>query len=86
MQIKLLSFDIDGTLILPNQNKKEFYNLWQSLDFNIDNPILCYNTGRLINETKTLIKNKVLPEPAFIIAGVGTSIFDFKQNETIKEF
>lgn len=58
MQIRLLSFDIDGTLLLPSQNKQEFYNLWQSLDFNEEKPLLCYNTGRLADETKSLIEKK----------------------------
>jgi sucrose-6F-phosphate phosphohydrolase len=84
MDIKLLSFDIDNTLI-KSEEDKDFFNLWSSLDFT-DKPILVYNTGRLLDDTKRLIQASTLPQPDYIIAGVGTSIYDVANDTVLKEF
>jgi sucrose-6F-phosphate phosphohydrolase len=48
--------------------------------------LLTYNTGRLIDDILNLIKKGVLPEPHYIIAGVGTLIYDYKKDCIVKEF
>jgi sucrose-6-phosphatase len=85
MAIKLLSFDIDGTVYDNKTNSKDFANIWNNLRFK-NPPLLCYNSGRLNDDVKNQIKQKILPSPDFIISGVGTNIYDYKKNQVLKEF
>jgi sucrose-6F-phosphate phosphohydrolase len=85
MDIKFLSFDIDDTL-LPSHNITDgFYQFWQRLEFN-GNLQLCYNTGRLVDDTMSLINKRILPRPDYLICGVGTTIFNVKEQSIVKEF
>ena len=83
--IKLLSFDIDNTLIDFHTLKSNFGNIWTKYGVNTEVK-LTYNTGRLIDDVLNLIKKGVLPEPDYIIAGVGTLIYDFNKKCLVKEF
>ena len=47
-------------------------------------PLLCYTTGRLLNDTVKVIASTDLPEPDFAICGVGTMIYDFKTKTMLK--
>ncbi len=85
MAIKLLSFDIDDTIYDNKTNNKDFANIWNNLRIKSP-PLLCYNTGRLNDDVKGLINQKILPSPDFIISGVGTNIYDCKKNQVLKEF
>ncbi|MBK7873359.1 MAG: HAD-IIB family hydrolase [Saprospiraceae bacterium] len=85
MTIQFLSFDIDNTLIDEGSLDGNFSEYWM-LTPPEQRPKLCYNTGRLLNDTLHLIKSKVLPTPDFIISGVGTNIYDFKEKKILKEF
>ncbi|SFZ92557.1 sucrose-6F-phosphate phosphohydrolase [Flaviramulus basaltis] len=83
--IKLLSFDIDNTLIDFHTHKSNFYKIWKKYKPQND-ILLTYNTGRLIDDVLGLIKKGVLPEPDYIIGGVGTIIYDYKSKSIVKEF
>lgn len=83
--IKLLSFDIDNTLIDFHTLKSNFGKVWNVHKSKTD-VLLTYNTGRLIDDVLNLIKKGVLPEPDYIIAGVGTLIYDFNKKSVVKEF
>ncbi|MFI0428102.1 HAD-IIB family hydrolase [Mariniflexile sp. HMF6888] len=83
--IKLLSFDVDNTLIEFHTLKSNFTSIWNTYKPNSD-ILLTYNTGRLVDDVLNLIKKGVLPEPHYIIAGVGTLIYDYKNECTVKEF
>ncbi|MFD0836982.1 HAD-IIB family hydrolase [Mariniflexile aquimaris] len=83
--IKLLSFDIDNTLIDFNTLKSNFTKIWKKYSADTD-VLLTYNTGRLIDDTLNLIKKGVLPEPNYIISGVGTHIYDYNNKQVLKEF
>jgi len=78
-------FDIDETLINNSTGTNDFYKKWNKIKFK-NRPKLCYNSGRLPDDLLNLVKNKIIPEPDFFIAGVGTSIYDFEKKKTIKEF
>lgn len=81
-----MCFDIDDTLISEKSpDKNGLYHRWNEIQFH-DNPYLCFNTGRLVDDTLRLVRNKVLPEPDFMICGVGTEIFDFQKGAVIKKF
>ncbi|MDP5104864.1 MAG: hypothetical protein NWQ31_01700 [Polaribacter sp.] len=71
-KIKLVSFDIDNTLIDFHTFKSNFKKIWEKYQDH-NEVILTYNTGRLIDDVLHLIETKVLPEPDYIISGVGTA-------------
>tara|TARA_R110001583_G_scaffold85292_5_gene223466 strand:- start:4396 stop:6480 length:2085 start_codon:yes stop_codon:yes gene_type:complete len=83
--IKLLSFDIDNTLIDFHTHKSNFRKIWKKYQSKND-VILTYNTGRLIDDVQDLIHRGILPEPDYIISGVGTHIYDYNEKQVIKEF
>ncbi|MCH4552423.1 HAD-IIB family hydrolase [Aestuariibaculum lutulentum] len=82
--IKLLSFDIDNTLIEFHTLKSNFKTIWKK--YKPEGIILTYNTGRLIDDVLRLIKKGVLPKPDYIIGGVGTLIYDCNKDCIVKEF
>ena len=83
-KIHLLSFDIDNTLIDFHTYKSNFKAIWDS--YKPNNVLLTYNTGRLIDDVLNLIETGVLPEPDYIISGVGTHIYNFQEGTIVKEF
>ncbi|GAB1858665.1 hypothetical protein MHTCC0001_35050 [Flavobacteriaceae bacterium MHTCC 0001] len=83
-EIRLLSFDIDNTLIDFHTLKSNFKKAWES--YKPKDILLTYNTGRLIDDVLSLIERGVLPEPNYIISGVGTHIYNFQEKRVIKEF
>jgi sucrose-6F-phosphate phosphohydrolase len=83
--IRLLSFDIDNTLIDFNTLQSNFTQVWTTYRPN-NGLLLTYNTGRLIDDVLNLIEKGTLPEPDYIIAGVGTHIYDFRSRSVLKEF
>ncbi len=83
--IKLLSFDLDGTLTGNPDSTLRFKLTWENLEPS-ERPLLCYNSGRLLKSVKDLIEESDLPEPDFCISGVGTLIYDFRNGGVVKEF
>ena len=77
--------DLDGTLIGQTEALARFKTLWTQID-PADRPLLGFNTGRLLDETRRLIEEDRLPRPDYIISGVGTSIFDAGDKVVLKEF
>jgi sucrose-6-phosphatase len=84
-EIKLLSFDIDNTLLDFNTLKSRFPKVWKKYKDQA-NVLLAYNTGRLIDDVLQLINKGKLPKPDYIIAGVGTLIYDYNASCIVKEF
>jgi sucrose-6F-phosphate phosphohydrolase len=85
MGVKLIVFDIDETLINNYSDTNDFYKKWKKIKFKVT-PFLCYNSGRLPDDLHNLINSNIIPKPDYFIAGVGTSIYDYKKGLTIKEF
>lgn len=83
--IRFLSTDVDGTLIGNPKALLNFERTWERLDPD-RKPLLCYNTGRLTDDLLELIDLEPLPEPDFLICGVGTSIYDYRESQYIKSF
>ena len=85
MKTSLLSFDIDGTLLDKANSTPVFRSAWEMLDKS-RRPLLCYNTGRLLDGTLSLIQKKQIPPPAYIISGIGTNIYNYQENRVVKAF
>jgi sucrose-6-phosphatase len=85
MAIRIFATDIDGTLMGRPEALDELRWRWSQLDPQ-RRPILCYNSGRLLEDVLRLIRAGRLPEPNFIISGVGTKIYDYGQRQVLKAF
>lgn len=85
MTVKLLCSDLDNTLIGKPDATIRFAKVWESLPDDV-RPLLCYNTGRLLNDTVKLVSASDLPDPDYLICGVGTVIYDFKGKAVLKAF
>ena len=83
--IRLFSTDLDGTLLGKDEARELFNTTWANLDEQ-NRPCLCYNTGRMHENVLELVDQNVLPAPDFIISGVGTSVYDYKAGQVLKEF
>lgn len=83
--VKLFSTDIDGTLIGKPDALERFNASWSGCPKR-KRPLLCYNTGRLIDDMLDLIKRGDLMAPDYLICGVGTVIYDFRKNEKLADF
>lgn len=51
-----------------------------------ERPLLCYNSGRMVDDVSRLIREGQLPDPEYIIGGVGTQVFDYAAGELLEEF
>jgi hydroxymethylpyrimidine pyrophosphatase-like HAD family hydrolase len=84
-KISVFSTDLDGTILGDEPSTLRFTDTWGSLNPN-ERPLLCYNSGRLLDDILQLIYRGELPVPDFIISGVGTSVYDFASERVLKEF
>jgi sucrose-6F-phosphate phosphohydrolase len=83
--IKLFCSDLDGTLLGNPESARRFKQTWESLSRR-HRPLLCYNSGRLVDDVLSLLNTEALPRPDYIIGGVGTQLYDAKRNKPVGEF
>lgn len=79
----LFSTDIDGTIYDGRDTARRFAEFWATMRERPEPSLLVYNTGRLLADVQQLLEATDLPRPDYVIAGVGTQIFDFGQNAMI---
>ncbi len=72
----LFSTDIDGTIYDGPETAQRFADFWHNLKGGPEMPLLVYNSGRSVDDVRQLISSTELPDPDFIIGGVGTEVFD----------
>lgn len=84
-QFTFFASDLDGTLLGEDKAREQFNQTWNTLPRE-SRPKLCYNTGRMLDDVLNLVQRNILPEPDYIISGVGTNIYDFHNHQLLKEF
>ncbi|RKX77055.1 MAG: glycogen debranching protein [Spirochaetes bacterium] len=84
-EVELFSADLDGTLVGKPDATLAFKKTWEKIP-DEKRPLLCYNSGRLLKHALEVLETSGLPEPDYLICGVGTLIYDYKQKEVLKEF
>jgi sucrose-6F-phosphate phosphohydrolase len=83
--IRFFASDLDGTLLGDDEAREQFQVIWE-LEPVGERPLLGYNTGRLLDDVQQLVAVGRLPQPDYIISGVGTSVFDAKEGKVLKQF
>src|SRR3954464_1497453 len=82
--IRIFSSDLDGTLLGNPESTLRFKQAWEGLTD--ARPLLVYNSGRTVRDTRSLVASRRLPEPDYIIGGVGTELHHFHANRDLPEF
>ena len=82
---RFFATDLDGTLLGDEESRKQFKTVWEQQPVE-QRPYLCYNTGRLLDDVLQLVAGGRLPQPDFIISGVGTSVYETREKTLLKQF
>src|SRR4051812_29140630 len=82
---RLFSTDLDGTLVGRRESEDRFSATWRSIDRR-SRPLLVYNSGRRVRDVQSVVRARQLPEPDYIIGGVGTELYDGRKRCLVEEF
>ncbi len=83
--VRLFSSDLDGTILGNPESAARFHEVWSAIPKR-DRPVLVYNSGRLLDDMRSLVNEDVLPPPDYLIGGVGTQIFDFPAGKELEDY
>jgi sucrose-6F-phosphate phosphohydrolase len=85
MDIKLFNSNLDATLIGTPGAAHHFHEAWEQIPQD-KRPVLVYNSGRPLDEICEIVKDSSLPDPQYIIAGVGTQLLDYANDRLMHEY
>jgi sucrose-6F-phosphate phosphohydrolase len=83
--VRLFCSDLDGTLIGNRESSLRFREVWEGIPQQ-ERPCLCYNTGRLLDDVFMVVDSEGLPAPDYILAGIGTQIWEASSNGPLPGF
>ena len=83
--VQFFCSDLDGTLLGNPEAARRFKAAWEELPRNT-RPLLCYASGRLVQDVIDMLATGVLPWPDYVIGGVGTQIYDGRRKRPLNEF
>ena len=83
--VKLFCTDLDGTILGNLESMRRFKEAWEALSPK-RRPLLCYNSGRLLDDVLAVLETQSLPWPDYIIGGVGTQLYDAKAKQALTKF
>lgn len=83
--VAAFSSDLDATLLGNPEATLRFKAAWESIPQS-NRPVLIYNSGRLVDDLLNLLEQAILPQPDYLIGGVGTQIYDVAAGNLIQEF
>lgn len=84
-EIRLFCSDLDGTLVGSPESVGRFRTAWDGISES-RRPVLCYNSGRLVEDVLKLVATTGLPEPDYVLGGVGTQALDVARGEPLPGF
>jgi len=82
--IKLFCTDLDGTLLGNPEGTRRFKSAWEMLPAK-SRPLLCFASGRLVQDVIDLLAAEDLPWPDYIIGGVGTQLYNGRTRRAMSE-
>src|SRR5258706_15404154 len=75
--VRLLSTDLDGTLLGNPEASQRFKAAWIGLSPEL-RPLLIYNSGRLVDDLRRFVDDGTLPAADYYIGGGGPQAFDLQ--------
>jgi sucrose-6F-phosphate phosphohydrolase len=83
--IQVFCSDLDGTLLGNPEATRRFKCAWEKLSPK-SRPLLCYASGRLVQDVIDILATDVLPWPDYVIGAVGTQLYDGRRKRVMRDY